>query len=170
MHKYKQIPNDEKLKEKLLSRYRESENGCWEWIGTTLSTGYGVLRHNLGYKNNKTYLSHRVSYHFFKEDKLIDGLVVDHICNNPSCVNPNHLRQLTIYENVLRVLKNKSRNRVNFSLPSLLFKGVCKHGHPINSFDDMRTVYVKSESYYRYDCRQCSINSARKYKRKTSPK
>ena len=44
---------------------------------------------------------HRVAYQLLKGD-LVDGLVIDHLCKNRSCVNPNHLEQVTNKTNLDR--------------------------------------------------------------------
>lgn len=77
--------------------YRVSKGGdydCWEWLGSKTSKGYGQMS-----VNNKPKRSYRVSYEIhFRE--LGRGEIVDHICQNKGCVNPNHLRVVTNKQNL----------------------------------------------------------------------
>lgn len=68
---------------------------CWEWTGSCGNTngGYGLL-----VVEGKTWGAHRLSYALFNGE-LKEGMVIMHTCDNPCCVNPNHLKQGTTQEN-----------------------------------------------------------------------
>ena len=71
---------------------------CWIWKGGTSSDGYGRIR---GDGECKTMPAHHVTYKAFIGE-IPEGMVTDHLCRNPSCVNPWHLELVTNRENVLR--------------------------------------------------------------------
>ncbi|MFA8692963.1 HNH endonuclease signature motif containing protein, partial [Escherichia coli] len=60
-------------------------NQCEIWQGSKTKGGYG-----LRYYQGKVQLAHRVSYKLNKGE-IPEGLVVMRSCDNPSCVNPEHL-------------------------------------------------------------------------------
>lgn len=67
---------------------------CWEWQGSINPRGYGRFR----YQGKASYGAHRASYILHK-GPIPDGLMVRHACDNPSCVNPNHLDVGTVLDN-----------------------------------------------------------------------
>lgn len=69
---------------------------CHEWTGSIKKSGYGRFG-----KDRKTVLAHRVSYELNK-GLISSGLVIDHLCRNRSCVNPQHLEAVTQDTNVKR--------------------------------------------------------------------
>ena len=87
-------------------------NGCWEWTASKTGFGYGQFR-----LNGTMAISHRVSYEMVK-GKIPLGYMVDHICHNKICVNPDHLRIASRAEN----LRNSARNKNN----ACGFKGVIR--------------------------------------------
>jgi hypothetical protein len=72
------------------------ENGCWPWLAYRTPLGYG----GVDWKG-KPDKAHRVVYQILAAP-IPGGLVLDHLCRNPSCVNPEHLEPVTDRENILR--------------------------------------------------------------------
>ena len=87
---------------KILNRYK-IVNECWEWQGKINQSGYGVL--NIRENGKKTdVLVHRESYRLLKGE-IPDGMCVLHKCDNPACINPEHLRIGTNKENTQDCVK-----------------------------------------------------------------
>lgn len=70
------------------------ESGCWLWLGSVTSQGYGSFTPS----HASFYSAHRWAYAHFVGD-LSDGDVVDHKCFTRSCVNPDHLRRSSPAQN-----------------------------------------------------------------------
>lgn len=71
----------------------EEETGCWSWILAIDRHGYGATT-----DNSKSLKAHRRMYTDFCGD-IPTGIFVLHNCDNPRCVNPNHLRIGTARDN-----------------------------------------------------------------------
>lgn len=69
---------------------------CWTWQGPLNQQGYGVF----GFNGTST-MAHRASF-MLCYGSIEPGLVIDHMCRNTSCVNPEHLDQVTPQENTRR--------------------------------------------------------------------
>jgi hypothetical protein len=66
--------------------WTEDENGCWIWNGRRDRDGYGLMDDLRGVP----VAVHRVAYGKWV-GSIPDGLVVMHSCDNPPCINPEHL-------------------------------------------------------------------------------
>lgn len=88
----------------------EPMSGCWLWTGApsdnTKTGQYGRFR-----MNGKQRRAHRASWELFR-GKIPEGMHVLHRCDNPVCVNPDHLFIGTNSDNVAdRVEKHRSGNK-----------------------------------------------------------
>lgn len=68
--------------------------GCWGWQGERHPRGYGQLTRKYG-----RVLAHRYSYTRWVGE-IGEGLVIDHLCHNPECSRPDHLRAVTQKQNM----------------------------------------------------------------------
>jgi hypothetical protein len=131
----------EQFKEKLLSKLALS-NGCWVFTDSLDKDGYGRMR--CGDKKVRT---HRLSYEIFI-GSIPEGMVIDHLCRNRSCANPDHLEAVTTKENILRgetghILKNKTH---------------CPQGHEYNKVN----TRVKPTGHR--SCKECDkISHGKRY-------
>jgi HNH endonuclease len=74
---------------------------CWVWQTNKDGKGYGVFMVSLSSHKQAARRAHRWAYEAMV-DKIPDGLVIDHLCRNTSCVNPGHLEPVTPKTNIQR--------------------------------------------------------------------
>lgn len=121
-------PESERFWEKV-----NKTDSCWVWTAGA-NSGYGCFYLTGGRKSTP---AHRWAYEKIV-DTIPEDLVLDHLCRNRLCVNPEHLEPVTHKENILRGegLAAKEAKQTH-----------CKYGH---SLDD---AYILSGE--RRDCRIC---------------
>lgn len=105
--------------DRFMAKVKVLNNGCWEWQGSKMATGYGNF-HTAG-REGKHIKAHRWSYQYFV-GPIPKGYDIDHVCRNPSCVNPSpkHLEAVDHRTNMLRGNTIAAKN---------LAKTHCIHGH-----------------------------------------
>lgn len=124
------------------SRHVKHESGCWLWTGTRKPTGYGRMS-----ANGQGTSAHRFSYEHHV-GPIPDGLEIDHLCNEPACVNPDHLEPVTRAEN----LRRKTERHTH-----------CRNGHEFTASN----TYVASGRRY---CRECGRVRTRAWYERTKEK
>lgn len=113
-----------------------AETGCWEWQAARSPGGYGFERQRR---------AHRVSYELHV-GPIAAGLVLDHLCGVPHCVNPDHLQPVTPEENRRRQHERQTH---------------CHNGHPLSG-ENLALVRI---------CRTCrSATEARHVAKKRKEK
>jgi hypothetical protein len=103
------------------------DTGCWVWQRAKTTAGYGTLT-----VEGRTAYAHRVFYEGYVAD-IPRGSVIDHLCRNPACCNPDHLEPVTFAENMRRARRT-----------------VCKRGHSLSE----ENVYVAPDG--ERQCRECN--------------
>lgn len=88
-------------------------NGCMEWQSYCQPNGYG----RFGYSKYRQVFAHRLAYSLV-HGEIPEGKVVMHTCDNPRCVNVEHLRLGTQIENIADT-KSKGRTKRSRLLPFL---------------------------------------------------
>lgn len=129
--------------------HRPELGPCWLWRGKPGSRGYCYF-----WFEGKKRLAHRFSY-MHLVGPIPEGLVIDHLCRVPICVNPRHLEPVTDRVNILRGEAPPARN---------VLKDQCFMGHP---FDEENT-YLDSNGDR--GCKTCQKRRRKEWAEKNRPR
>lgn len=95
------------LKARMASKTLPLSCGCHLWVGTAFDSGYGLLR-----VEGKNKRAHRLAYELAHGVELDSSQLVCHHCDNPACVNPDHLFLGSSLDNTRDCMaKGRYRNR-----------------------------------------------------------
>ena len=133
--------------EEVLAQLRITPFGCWEWTRARHPLGYGQV-----YYRGRSWRAHRLIYSTLT-DINITGRVLDHLCRNPPCCNPDHLEPVTQRENNAR---GKSKSALN------LRKTHCKNGHELTPENTVKSELKRGTR----DCLICYRARDREFSKK----
>ena len=100
-------------------------DGCWVWTGARNRAGYGQVS-----RNGSNVSAHRWVYKRMR-GPIPPGLVLDHLCYNPPCVNPDHLEAVTQEENLRRAVERRRRLRKEQYDACVTASGNLSHATPM---------------------------------------
>ncbi len=137
------------LHRQMMKRVAVQDGGCWIFTGCTVSTGYGCVGAG---RSGKTILTHRLAV-LHRDGGIPEGMTVDHSCHDSHecqdvpcihrrCVNPDHLRVMSVADNTRRQWES----------------GLCRRGH---------LLHIKRSNGKRY-CAECEAEKRRKRNGNTS--
>jgi hypothetical protein len=119
---------------------------CLEWAKPK-QVGYGYFL-----LDGKERPAHRVAYEW-TYGPIPDGLVIDHLCRNKRCVNPDHLEAVTHLANVQRGTASAVWRQMHAD------RTHCKHGHEFTP--ENTTTRRHSDGHEYRSCRACDRDRVR---------
>jgi len=117
-------------------------DSCWEWQASLTDKGYGQF-----FDKGVRILAHRYSYKL-RFGKIPEGLFLCHTCDNPKCVNPDHLKPGTQKDNIQDMIAKGRRFCRNKN------KTHCIRGHEFSGHN----LIIKAKQRL---CRICNNESNR---------
>ena len=126
------------------------KNECWEWHGARTTYGYGQK-----WDGEKVRYTHRLAYEW-AFGKIPKGQLVLHHCDNPPCVNPDHL--------FLGTHKTNAKDKVNKHRHQNQKKTHCKNGHLLSGYNLM--VKKSQNGYIGRRCRTCAYADNERYEKR----
>lgn len=109
---------------------KDNVKDCWNWKCCLTNDNYGLFRHK-----GKIHRAHRIAYELSK-GKIPENKIMMHMCNNPMCCNPLHLKPGTFHENSEYYLRCGRTSQTT----------LCEN--------DVRNIH---ELYYKKNKKQCEI-------------
>lgn len=121
-----------------VARLPLDDKGCKGWPFGQTGNGYGTV--NINSKNDST---HRAIFKLLKNPELTDEVYILHSCDNKLCVNIEHLREGTAYNNIE---DRVSRNR------GISFKGELSPNSVLSDLDveKIKSMYATG-NYYQWE-------------------
>ena len=137
---------DWSVTEKMLSKIEIiPESGCWVWMGATNLRGYGQVKR--GFRGKKKIKGvHRIFYEHYV-GPIPEGLEIDHLCRERTCVFPKHLKAVDHDENIRRGTHNNQYKNASH----------CIYGHPFSG----ENLYIQPNG--ERTCRICRKRISSEY-------
>lgn len=140
----------------------DKKTGCWVWSGKRIKGKYGAVK-----SNGTAHVAHRLSYEMFV-GPIPEGMLVCHHCDNPPCINPDHLFVGSHSDNMKDCFAKGRQSRRCIPWDK------CKNGHEMTE----ENVYLsktgrqckKCKREYNKDYRQENIDELRSKDRDYSKK
>ena len=138
---------------RFFAKVKEGPDECWLWTGSTTEVEPGRFYGYMFY-NGRLIPAHRAAYDMFI-GRILDGYVVDHLCGNGLCVNPDHLEAVTESENCRRGLRWTKAKR------DAARQTFCQRGHAMSGLN----LYIWRDSNGREHrtCKACAALRKRRY-------
>jgi hypothetical protein len=139
--------SEEEVIQRFYDKIDKVENGCWMWTGWKFKDGYGGFN-----VRRRTVRAHRWAYKYFV-GPIPEGMCVCHKCDNPACVNPDHLWIGTNIDN-MRDEREKGRTpngdrNGKRTCPEKIIKGI-KVGVPKITEMDVKEIRAMCGEGYCY--------------------
>lgn len=116
---------EKKFLKRFYSYVKINNNGCWEWYGNQSKEGYG----NISYKA-KLRRATRVIWEI-KIGPIPEKMIICHKCDNPKCVNIDHLFLGTNAINRMDcLLKKRDNSRIG-------------NNHPNSKLSEQKVILIK---------------------------